>query len=277
MNKPVSMAVLGEDIFWSPGKVSRIYWTSKTTMGSTKKMSIEQPPYLSSPAEIVLLAVTPLTVSNHRCEMDRGGCSHICVSLGVDDFGCMCPAGMLFEDNRNKTCIDKKNCQFRCGSGECIPLAQKCDGFKNCIDESDEADCTNKTALFKSCEFDEFACADGLQCISRSLRCDSNYDCADKSDESDCNHYNATTKCHKDQHVCSEGKCIDSALVCDGSNDCADGSDEQNCDRNARTCSTSQFRCDSGQCIPKHWACDLSSDCTDGSDEQNCRKYRLKL
>ena len=31
--------------------------------------------------------------------------------------------------------------QFRCGSGECIPLSQKCDRSIDCIDQSDEKEC----------------------------------------------------------------------------------------------------------------------------------------
>ena len=31
--------------------------------------------------------------------------------------------------------------QFRCGSGECVALTDKCNRRIDCIDESDEADC----------------------------------------------------------------------------------------------------------------------------------------
>lgn len=113
LSKPISMAILGEDVFWTTAKTSKLYWTPKHNLGGTKKLIIQQPPEVPVPDEILLLSVTPLHVSNHRCQSENGGCSHICVSLGNTSFACVCPSGMVFKDYHNQTCIVVESCEFR--------------------------------------------------------------------------------------------------------------------------------------------------------------------
>jgi hypothetical protein len=61
---------------------------------------------------------------------------------------------------------------------------QRCDGQFDCIDKSDEANCT--------CGNGEFLCKIGSnmdnkgRCISTAKKCDGKQDCMDKSDESSC-------------------------------------------------------------------------------------------
>lgn len=266
------MAVLGEDLFWTTSKSLKLYWTPIHSFVGTKSMLIEQPPFSVVPDTIILQSITPPTVSTHPCTIDNGGCSHICIALGPSTHSCLCPTEMLFKDSNNHTCIKSEECDFRCGSGECITKQQRCNNHKDCIDNSDEENCNNKKIAHQTCTFEEFSCADGSKCLPRSLRCDQNYDCDDKSDELDCGHYDQETKCHKMQHVCPNGKCIDVTELCDGVEDCNDGSDEHNCNNGKSTCKPDMFRCSSGQCISNKWVCDGAEDCADKSDELHCCK-----
>ena len=42
------------------------------------------------------------------------------------------------DEPENCTCLSD---QFQCGSGECIPSYDECDGYIHCNDSSDETDC----------------------------------------------------------------------------------------------------------------------------------------
>ena len=71
--------------------------------------------------------------------------------------------------------------EFSCGSNRyCLPLAWKCDGESDCIDGSDEANCSSN-----ACESWQFQCAN-KRCIMKSWVCDGDNDCHDGSDESNC-------------------------------------------------------------------------------------------
>ncbi|KAM5248302.1 low-density lipoprotein receptor-related protein 8 isoform 7-T7 [Ctenodactylus gundi] len=70
--------------------------------------------------------------------------------------------------------------QFTCRSGECIHLGWRCDGDRDCKDQSDEADCPLGT-----CRGDEFQCGDGT-CVLAIKRCNQERDCPDGSDEAGC-------------------------------------------------------------------------------------------
>uniref|UniRef100_A0A8C1XSL0 Zmp:0000001114 n=2 Tax=Cyprinus carpio TaxID=7962 RepID=A0A8C1XSL0_CYPCA len=145
--------------------------------------------------------------------------------------------------------------QFACTSGYCIRNEQRCDGWNDCEDMSDEKNC--------NCENEQFSCSNGL-CRPQVFVCDRVNDCGDNSDEEHCD-------CGRAEERCGDGACIPQEFLCDGKNDCADGSDEVSCVASAAICNDFSFKCKDKQCVNKVNAeCDREQDCSDGSDEQGC-------
>lgn len=73
--------------------------------------------------------------------------------------------------------------QFRCSNALCIPATFHCDGYADCRDGSDEANCT---AI--ACPDNKYLCPRGApggqhKCIARSQLCDGKRDCEDNADE----------------------------------------------------------------------------------------------
>lgn len=121
--------------------------------------------------------------------------------------------------------------QRACASGQCISAEWWCDYFPDCLDKSDELNCTTERATV--CDpVRQFRCDSG-QCIPVEYRClqtaDPRQICADRSNLYHC----ANWTCHRsDQIKCAGAYCIDAALKCNEKLDCpvlSDWADEQFC------------------------------------------------
>ncbi|XP_062138201.1 putative vitellogenin receptor isoform X1 [Drosophila sulfurigaster albostrigata] len=282
--RPYSLALVGQDLFWTELGTPAVMWTHKSNMGTHKRFEFDTgnqriasvPP---PPRHIPLTASVrvPLEARSHPCQQANGGCSHVCVSAGQFGSACLCPAGFVYRDVHNRTCIEALDCEFRCRtSGECLTMAHRCNGRKDCADASDEANCelvnggATKTRINIKCAIDEFTCHNGEQCLEKSKRCNGQKECSDGSDEDHCAQFDRTKLCHDHQHACDNGKCVDYSLMCDGTDDCGDNSDElaASCARPAK-CGVGMFQCSSGSCIASGWECDGKIDCSDASDEHD--------
>ncbi|EDW48843.1 putative vitellogenin receptor isoform X1 [Drosophila sechellia] len=279
LRRPYSLAMVHHDLFWNELGTPRIYWTHKSNMGPRKVIDIMEKgdpaaimPYVpvATPNGIPLAASSPVGQESHPCQQQNGGCSHICVGEGPYHSICLCPAGFVYRDAGNRTCVEALDCEFRCNSGECLTMNHRCNGRRDCVDNSDEMNCDEEHRRKPKvlCSPSQFACHSGEQCIDKERRCDNRKDCHDRSDEQHCEKFDKNKKCHVHQHGCDNGKCVDSSLVCDGTNDCGDNSDELLCEATSR-CEPGMFQCGSGSCIAGSWECDGRIDCSDGSDEHD--------
>ena len=218
----------------------------------------------------------PLNDASHKCSDQQFQCTknEQCIPKnwvcdGSDD----CSDG---SDEEVETCAPstEETCgeeQFMCTSattqythGRCIPKSWRCDFDHDCIDGSDEANCThNQCGGGEKGDPNQFRCDSG-QCISKNWRCDLENDCQDGSDEVNCT--KEPTKCKENEMQCGEeGQCIPISWQCDNEPDCPGKEDEYNCSEHH--CKDWQFTCANGNCIFKTWRCDGDEDCTDGSDE----------
>lgn len=101
----------------------------------------------------------PLAAFTSRCNMlPNGRCSHFC--FPTPSFGrvCGCPYGMKLESNHMDCIKDDtvpppdNNCgenAFECDEGRCRPNSYRCDGIVDCVDKTDEANCTDTGEYIK--------------------------------------------------------------------------------------------------------------------------------
>ncbi|XP_049880284.1 low-density lipoprotein receptor-related protein 1 [Pectinophora gossypiella] len=98
-------------------------------------------------------------------------------------------------DDRTRLCEDH---EFQCKDQECIRMEFRCDSRVDCLDGSDEADCTEvrpKTTTTPAptqqpvedtgCVAPALRCDNNTRCVPLLQLCDDNADCADNSDEAD--------------------------------------------------------------------------------------------
>ncbi|XP_066153127.1 modular serine protease-like isoform X2 [Euwallacea fornicatus] len=130
-----------------------------------------------------------------------------------------------------KPYILKNSCPgylFKCDYGACISADLKCNGQRDCKDNSDEKRCSMLTVskVNTNCRSDEFECNNG-QCIEIDGTCDGVYNCEDHSDETE--YLCLNSECPGYTYKCKYGACVDGDAECNGRQDCIDNSDEANC------------------------------------------------
>ena len=148
------------------------------------------------------------------------------IDCGVDDDSdeaadCSTYSYLILSSAKVKSFVstEKEHCDINSGryfqcvdSEQCLPIASKCDGHKDCMDGSDERGC--------SCTCSEqFSCLTICQCLDVARVCDGVPDCIDQTDEHNCT-------CTSNEYTCLGGGCINRTQLCDGTHHCAKGDDE---------------------------------------------------
>nr|XP_054760730.1 uncharacterized protein LOC129267001 [Lytechinus pictus] len=112
---------------------------------------------------------------------------------------------------------------YQCAvDSECIPRWWLCDGYPDCLEGEDEANCTYSPSGECGVHADEYKCNNTDICFPGAFRCDYMPDCPEHDDEFNCN-------CTENEFKClRNGQCLPNHFACDFYYNCGpeDRSDE---------------------------------------------------
>ena len=201
------------------------------------------------------------------------------------------------------------NTQFMCTDGICILNTYVCDGNPDCLDNSDELECSDSCYIANvisdqampydpQCEYQYsyFRCSSG-QCVPVSSVCDLIAQCNDMSDEVNCLHTRMlgiesvmirqtanTNTMHASPGVCPQGFSLCNTwdqLSCYQTHKwCVHERNREvllHCPRLEHlyhcedySCGDTMFKCPGSYCVQTYMVCDSVPDCPNGEDEESC-------
>ncbi|XP_006821726.1 uncharacterized protein LOC102809575 [Saccoglossus kowalevskii] len=120
------------------------------------------------------------------CETNQCLNGGVCHYLG-DKVVCSCAVGWkgLVCEEPDETVGHCSHLQFQCDDGRCIFSRFRCNGAGDCLDSSDEVNCTSIVPSWCAGKYD-FHCEADDSCIDIKHKCDGPLDCSDGQDEADC-------------------------------------------------------------------------------------------